>query len=99
MKYGTIPIVYASGPIRDVTIDIDKGIEANSFIFKSYTKEDLLETINKALKYYKNKEIWPKLVRQAMSFTSDNLTFAKSYLDCYENVSQRLDFSHNILGR
>jgi hypothetical protein len=40
-----------------------------------------------------------------MSFTSDNLTFAKSYLDCYEkalNKTQTLvwvNFSHNILGR
>jgi starch synthase len=86
MKYGTIPIVYASSPIKDITIDIEEGNEANSFTFKSYTKEDLLEVITKALKYYKNKEIWPKLVRQAMSFTSDNLTFAKSYLDCYEKA-------------
>lgn len=84
MKYGTIPIAYACSPIRDIVTDIEESNEGNGFTFKTYKKEDLQEVINNALKYYKNKEIWPRLVKQAMSFTLDNLTFARSYINCYE---------------
>lgn len=84
LKYGSIPIAYKSGATKEIISDIDSREEANGIIFENYSKEALLESINKAIKYYKNKESWTKLVKQAMSFNTCTSTTAKKYINCYE---------------
>ena len=78
MRYGSIPISYNSGAIKEII-----G-EFNGITFNNYTKEDLFESIIRALKYYKDKEKWTKLVKSAMSFDTSKLNPAKNYINCYE---------------
>ncbi|MBI3590887.1 MAG: glycogen/starch synthase [Candidatus Melainabacteria bacterium] len=86
MKYGSVPVAYATGGIKDIVIDVELGEEANGIIFKNYSVEDLIDTIGKAIKLYKNKERWTKLVKQTMSFNLAELATAKKYLTCYERI-------------
>lgn len=90
MRYGAIPISYAIGAIKDILTDVEFKDDANGIIFKNYTKEDLLEAINKAIKYYKTKDKWPKLVKEAMSFDSLTTSAAKQYTNCYERVTNKV---------
>ena len=84
MRYGSIPLVLNSGATKEIIADVDSSQEPNGIIFRSYTKEGLLESVIKAIKYYKNKEKWTKLVKETMSFNTNNLNTAKSYINCYE---------------
>jgi len=86
MIYGSIPVAYSIGAIKEIVIDVEFGEKANGFVFKELKKESFLETLEKAIRYYKNKEIWPGLVKQAMSFNSSEFGAAKKYLNCYERV-------------
>ena len=84
MKYGSIPIAFKSGAIKEIITDIDSSEELNGLIFEKYTKEALFESIIRATKYYKNKEKWTKLVKSAMSFDTTKLNTTKNYINCYE---------------
>lgn len=84
MKYGSIPIAFKSGAIKEIITDFDSSEEMNGLIFEKYTKEALFESIIRATKYYKNKERWTKLVKLAMSFDTTKLNPTKSYINCYE---------------
>lgn len=86
MRYGCVPIAYSIGAIKEIVTDIEFGAEANGIIFKNYRKEDLAEALNKALKLYKNKEKWTKLVKNAMNFNVSPTQTAKKYINCYESL-------------
>ncbi len=86
MIYGSIPVAHSIGAIKEIITDVEFGEKANGFVFKELKKESLLETLEKAIRYYKNKEIWPGLVKQAMSFNSSSRGEAKKYLTCYERM-------------
>lgn len=89
MRFGCVPVAYSIGAVKEIVIDIEFQAEANGIVFKNYKKEDLLEALNKALKTYKNKEKWTKLVKNAMNFNSNPVSAAKKYINCYENVLNR----------
>ena len=86
MRYGSIPIAYNSSAAKAIISDIENSKDGNGFIFKEYDAESLIEKVLTALKYYKNKEMWTKIVKQAMSFNSDSLIFAKEYKEVYKQL-------------
>lgn len=87
MKYGSIPIAYATGAVKEIVIDYNQNSEyGNGFAYNQLTKEDLMESITNALKVYKNKEKWPSLVRQAMSSDVTKLNSVSKYITCYEEI-------------
>lgn len=90
MKYGSIPIAHYKGAVIDIVSDIEKKEEGNGIIFTEYNEVSLIEALNKAIKYYKNKEKWPKLVKQAMSFGLSPLSAAKKYVNCYEKANKNM---------
>ncbi len=77
MKYGCIPIAHISGAMNDIA--------SNGIIFKDYKKESLLDAISTATKLYKNKDKWLKLVKEIMSFDSNELNTTLKYISCYKN--------------
>ena len=88
MKYGSVPIVYATGAIKDIGIDTYEDDErGNCFSFSNYKKDDLLDAIAKAIKYYKNREKWPKLVKQCMTYDLNTFETAKKYINCYKSIA------------
>ncbi|MBI2996682.1 MAG: glycogen/starch synthase [Candidatus Melainabacteria bacterium] len=77
MRYGSVPICYRKGAVKDMILD-------NGILFHDYSQDCLVEAINIAIKYYKNKERWTKLVKQAMSFEVSTQKMAQEYIKCYE---------------
>jgi len=87
MKYGSIPIAYATGAVKEIVTDYNQNSEyGNGFTYTKLTKEDLMESIINALKLYKNKEKWPSLVKQAMSFDAIKLNSTGKYINCYKEI-------------
>ena len=65
LRYGTIPVVRATGGLND-TIEDYRGGKGNGFKFKKYTSLALVTKLKEALALYKNGEAWTKLMRKAM---------------------------------
>lgn len=85
LKYGTVPVVRATGGLED-TIDQWDGKKGTGFKFARYDGEALLETIHTALSTFKNKASWQTLMRNGMSRDFSWSVSAKEYVKVYERA-------------
>ncbi len=68
LKYGTIPIVRATGGLDDTIEEFDPETgKGNGFKFAEYSSPALVKEVEKALAVYQKKELWAKLVKKAMT--------------------------------
>jgi starch synthase len=86
LKYGTIPIVRATGGLDDTVREFDPDTEkGNGFKFKEYSSKALIEAARKALAIYQNTESWLRLMKNAMK---EDFSWKKSALK-YEEIYNR----------
>jgi starch synthase len=87
LKYGTIPVVRATGGLDD-TIDEQSNGGGNGFKFWGYNPWALLDAIHRALSTFRNKEVWTEMMKRAMAqdFSWDKP--AAEYVRVYERVIQ-----------
>lgn len=87
LRYGTIPIVRATGGLKDTIREYNPYNEdGNGFTFKEYSVEQIIECVDRAINIYKDKNRWNNLIVSAMS--EDN-TWEKSSLEykkLYKNI-------------
>ncbi len=87
LRYGTIPLVHATGgledSIRDFNSDTGKG---NGFKFRSYTASALISCVNRAVTVYQKPRVWERLVRNAMQADFSWDKAAVKYLQLYQKV-------------
>jgi starch synthase len=88
LKYGTIPIVRATGGLADTITEYKNG-SGNGFVFDKYEAADLMKAAKRALKLYKNREEWIKLIRSAMSYDYSWEVSAKKYVDLYRSIMKK----------
>ncbi len=87
LRYGSIPIVHATGGLADTVTDYDANPEhGNGFSFSEYAPEPLLDTLERALKRYAEKDGWNVLVERAMAYDSRWSASARTYSDLYGRV-------------
>ena len=83
-RYGTIPVVRATGGLKDSIIDAgDNGI---GFTFQSYNAHDMLTAIRRAKQYYDNRSEWSKMVTRAMKTDFSWASSAKLYIGLYKEL-------------
>jgi starch synthase len=85
LKYGTVPIVRATGGLDD-TIDewdAEKGT-GTGFKFDGFEPMDLLAEIDRALEAFKDKESWTSLMRNGMARDYSWNVPAREYVKVYE---------------
>lgn len=86
LKYGTIPIVRATGGLDDTIREFDPQTEkGNGFKFAEYSSRALIEKVEKALAIYRNKNLWLKLMKNAMK---EDFSWERSALQ-YEKIYYR----------
>jgi starch synthase len=55
MRYGTVPVVHATGGLKDTVPGVDeKGENGLGFTFQSYNADDFLASLKRCLALYKN---------------------------------------------
>ncbi len=87
LRYGTIPIVRDTGGLHDTVTDFDADPQAGTgFIFKGYTPEFLLETIQRALTVYRHRSTWEKIIRLAMGKDFSWHSSAENYKRLYQKL-------------
>lgn len=91
LRYGTLPIVRETGGLKDTILSYreDTG-EGNGFSFEHYNAHEMLFTIQRALRIYKNKTIWNKLRKAAMSCDYSWQSSADQYIKLYETMRQQI---------
>jgi starch synthase len=87
LKYGTIPLVRATGGLEDTVREFDpKTGRGNGFKFKTYSAPALISSVRRATALYKKKDMWASLVKNAMRADFSWDTAARKYLSLYERV-------------
>jgi starch synthase len=87
LKYGTVPIVRATGGLDDTIQDFNPLTgEGNGFKFNDYSSSCLLETIKRTLQVYRSQAVWEKLMVKGMKADFSWNQSARAYLKVYEDV-------------
>ncbi len=89
LKYGTVPVVRATGGLDDTIENFDPHArKGTGFKFTEYSGDALLATIRIALQAYRGKEGWQALMRNGMSKDFSWSASAREYVRVYERVRQ-----------
>ncbi len=85
LRYGTIPVVRATGGLDD-TIDEQANGQGNGFKFWGYDSNAFLDAIKRSLGTFQNKEEWTAMMRRGMAEDFSWEKPAKEYLRVYERA-------------
>ncbi len=88
LKYGTIPVVRATGGLEDTIQEFDPDAKTgNGFKFKDYTDEALLGALRKAIGVYRSPSRWRALIQNAMACDFSWDKSARDYIRLYNKIS------------
>lgn len=89
LKYGTIPIVRGTGGLEDTIEDFDPQTgKGNGFKFYEYSPKALLDAIKRAIKVFRNKPLWKKLMLNGMQQDFSWRRSAEKYIEMYLNIQK-----------
>jgi starch synthase len=87
LRYGTLPIVRATGGLADTVTDVDADPEhGNGISFAEYTPAALLDALRRALRLYADAKRMAPLPARAMAYDSRWSASALAYADLYWRV-------------
>ena len=87
MRYGTVPVVRATGGLDDTVQQFNPANrEGNGFKFERYDGGALLDKIREALYFYGRPRDWTTIQRNGMSVDNSWHAAAKKYMALYEQV-------------
>ncbi len=87
LRYGTLPIVHATGGLADTVTDVyTDPLHGNGISFTEYTPFALLDALQRSLRLYAEHERWPNLVARAMAYDSRWSASALAYSQLYQRV-------------
>ncbi|PKN66641.1 MAG: glycogen synthase GlgA [Deltaproteobacteria bacterium HGW-Deltaproteobacteria-15] len=87
LRYGTIPVVRATGGLADTITPFDQATrEGNGFRFESFEPESFFSAIRQALSLYRKVRIWRQLAVSGMKADFSWDRSAESYLEIYRGL-------------
>jgi starch synthase len=90
LKYGTVPVVHATGGLDDTIEEWNAALGTGTgFKFEGYSPLVLLEAIDRALAAFQDKEGWQKLMRNGMGRNYSWEQPVREYAEVYEEVARR----------
>ena len=87
MKYGTVPVVRATGGLDD-TVEPFEGSSGTGFKFSEYSPIALLTTLRQALETYRQPKQWQRLMQNCMKKDFSWASSAKQYAKVYEGLNK-----------
>lgn len=85
MKYGTVPVVRATGGLDD-TVEAFDGKAGTGFKFQEYSAEALLATLQQAVQAYRQPKLWRQLMYNGMRKDFSWASSAKQYAKIYQTL-------------
>ncbi len=89
LRYGTVPVVRATGGLDDTIDDVDAHPHGTGFKFTEYSPESLVATVRRALDRYVDPVGWQRIMREGMRRDHSWQRAADAYLDLYREMMPR----------
>ncbi len=89
MKYGTIPVVRATGGLDDTVAGYPME-NATGFKFFNYDALEMMSALKNAVETYKNKIVWNKMIKNAMNADFSWTKSAEEYLKVYNSLIENV---------
>lgn len=87
LRYGTVPIVRATGGLEDTVDDYDPETgRGTGFKFRNYTPAALVETVRRAVELYGNRGAWTRLQVAGMRQDHSWDVSAREYVKVYRSA-------------
>jgi starch synthase len=90
LKYGTVPVVHATGGLADTITNLTEATlvsgRANGFSFDEYTTAALADALDRACRAYANQRVWEQLMRTGMAQDWSWSHSAREYSRLYEHT-------------
>jgi starch synthase len=84
MRYGTVPVVRATGGLDDTVEQFDASTGAGTgFKFEPYTARALADRIREALYWYERPEVWRRIQSNGMRVDNSWRAAARKYVKVY----------------
>ena len=90
LRFGTIPVVRATGGLADTVQNYDPrtGL-GNGFSFQDYASGALVDALGRASEVYRNEKKWRDLVQTAMTCDFSWAASARKYVQIYDVTKRR----------
>jgi starch synthase len=86
-KYGTVPIVRATGGLRDTVSQFDPTtLIGNGFVFEQFDAEALIAAVSRAANIFRKPPIWRQLMSNCFKADFSWARAARQYLDWFEQI-------------
>jgi starch synthase len=85
LKYGTVPVVRATGGLDD-TIEPFNGKTGTGFKFSEYSADALLGAIERAVAAYRQPKVWRQIILNGMKKDHSWAASAKQYVKIYQSL-------------
>ena len=90
LRYGTVPVVRATGGLDETIKQYDPATGAGSgFKFTDHTPEAFLKAVQEALTLYQDQTAWQNLMRQIMALDFSWDQVAPGYVALYERAREK----------
>ena len=88
MRYGTVPVVRATGGLDDTVESYDVATnKGNGFKFGPYSASAMLEKISEAIYFYSQPAVWAKIQRNGMTTDNSWSAAAGKYVEIYREIA------------
>lgn len=90
LRYGTPPIVRATGGLADTVEDYDPRTgKGNGFVFEEYSAAAMMDAVRRALAAYRAPAAWRRIVRAGMDCDFSWGASAEKYVRLYQTAMER----------
>jgi starch synthase len=86
LRYGTIPVVRATGGLADTIVDYKPSGKGTGFVFKPYDAVMLAKTVKRAIEAFHDKPAWTELVDRALRTDFSWNASARKYVELYKQA-------------
>jgi len=90
LRYGTIPVVRATGGLDETVENYNSQTgEGSGFKFAACSPHDLLEAVHRTLALYRDRTSWEALMRRNMTLDFSWDTVVPQYLELYRRAQEK----------
>jgi starch synthase len=86
MRYGCVPVVAATGGLKDTVTDYASNPQGTGFVLSPINSDELSLAIRNALTTYRDKRRWRGLQRRGMNIDFSWRQSARRYIDLYQQA-------------
>jgi starch synthase len=88
LLYGTVPLVRATGGLKDTVFELDATSDAgNGFLFEDGTAEAFLDAVHRAVETYRTApDVWRKMMVRGMTQDLTWESSGRQYLELYRRL-------------